>query len=304
MNNCSIILQGKVDKECFELWIKNYSHYKIIVSVWEDENLSEYKIPENWMVVYNKYPLIRFRKIANLDYQIITTLSALEKVDTPLVIKMRCDEYWSNIEKIYDKMLKFPEKIISGSMFFRKWGMFKFHPSDKIIGGTTENLILMFKSVLNNIESNLWQTPIPESQLGFAFVYAKEKEIQLLNYSIDKIEEIDDDIIKKHLITGCDLIKKEMDDIVMSELDSNNPNWKTIFSKLYRFRNILDECIKEGKHKTLTEIDDKPYMIKWFDIIDINELKPYIATKSGFKDRIWYRSNFNNEENDCLTTLS
>ena len=42
-------------------------------------------------------------------------------------------------------------------------------------------------------------------------------------------------------------------------------------------------------------------MIKWFDVIDINELKPYIATKSGFKGRLWYRDNFDNDENDCFS---
>jgi hypothetical protein len=48
-------------------------------------------------------------------------------------------------------------------------------------------------------------------------------------------------------------------------------------------------------------------MKKWFHIIDINELKPYIGThnlgplKGG---RVWYRSDFNNEKENCLTDIN
>ncbi len=45
-------------------------------------------------------------------------------------------------------------------------------------------------------------------------------------------------------------------------------------------------------------------MQKWFDIIDINELKPYIATSfQGKKGRVWYNSDFDNEKEDCVSDI-
>jgi hypothetical protein len=41
------------------------------------------------------------------------------------------------------------------------------------------------------------------------------------------------------------------------------------------------------------------YMKKWFDIFDINELKPYIATQKDRGIRVHYRSNFKNT--GCIT---
>jgi len=54
------------------------------------------------------------------------------------------------------------------------------------------------------------------------------------------------------------------------------------------------------------EIDEKEVMRKWFDIINIDELKPYVATRNfgGETGRIWYRDTFNNEEEDCLTDIN
>jgi hypothetical protein len=112
----TILLQGVINPKTFNLWIKNYSDYKVVVSIWEDEDLSNYDIPTNWKVVLNKYPLVRFRKEANLDYQIITTLAGLKEVDDMWVIKMRTDEYYSKLDKVFDKMKSNPEKIVSSSM--------------------------------------------------------------------------------------------------------------------------------------------------------------------------------------------
>ena len=58
---------------------------------------------------------------------------------------MRTDEYYSNLDKVFTKMKRNPEKIVSSSMFFRKYGMYKFHCSDKLLGGATDNLIGMYE---------------------------------------------------------------------------------------------------------------------------------------------------------------
>lgn len=311
----TILLQGRIEEEPMKLWIKNHSKSKVIISVWEDEDLSKFKFPKNWVIVVNQYPLIRFRIQGNLDYQIITTLHGLRKVETDWVIKMRCDEYWSNIDKIYDKMIQNPEKIITGSMFFRKWGIYnKFHPSDKIMGGTLDNVIGMFESTLHNLEIKLWEEGTnPESQLGLGYVMLKEPNLEVNNLVLrnekKKSEFTEEDKIRV-ISNGLSIVSKETIDIIMDDFRKNNIidiNWKSLGKRIVYCKDILLECIKATELDDVELIDDKPYMRKWFDIIDINELKPYIATRNFGKPgrgRVWYRSNFVNEKEECLTNIN
>jgi hypothetical protein len=310
--NYTILLQGRIEKEPFELWIKNHKNSNVVLSIWEDEDLSAYKIPKKWKIVINQYPLVRFRKIANLDYQIITTLKGLYKVDTQWVIKMRCDEYWSNLDKIYNRMLSNPQKIVTGSMFFRKWGMYPFHCSDKILGGTVNNLIGMFESTLHNLDMNYSDSDIPEVQLGIGWLMVNEPNLPFKKH----IKEVNNknfksEIAVNHINKASKIITKEMLDVTIDELISKPEeiDWEYIQRKLIRWRDILNNIIGDihlDDIQNTNAVDEKEVMRKWFDIINIDELKPYVATRNfgGKNGRVWYRDNFNNEEEDCLTDIN
>ena len=320
MEDVTIILQGVVDDEVMELWKKHHKNSKVIVSTWEDTqfnfegSLISKWLPKKWKLIKNQYPLIRFRPQSNLDYQIISTLKALELVDTKWVIKMRCDEYWSNIPKVYKKIKSHPEKLITASMYFRKWGMYPFHCSDKLIAGNTDNIRLMYESTLHNLQTNLWDTNIPESQLGLGYVVGKEmmEDFSTLSVSLNTYNKLPEQTQTiKSVMNGSGVAIRELSEILSNHL---NPlegedvyDWGLIERKLIYAKNIIlnlasiAEMISNSK-----PIDDKFYMKKWFQIIDVNELKPYIATRN-FKDergRVWYRDNFNNDENNCLTDIN
>jgi hypothetical protein len=52
-------------------------------------------------------------------------------------------------------------------------------------------------------------------------------------------------------------------------------------------------------------LDDKPFMQKWFDVIDINKLQPYVATRNfGDGKRVWYKNDFNNNAEDCMIDIN
>jgi len=307
----TILLQGVINPKTFNLWIKNYSDYKVVVSIWEDEDLSDYKIPTNWKVVKNKYPLVRFRKEANLDYQIITTLAGLSEVEGEWVIKMRTDEYYSNLDKVFKKMKANPEKIVSSSMFFRKYGLYKFHCSDKLLGGTTENLIGMFESTLHNLQMKLWEETIPESQLGLGYIMCKDSTIDIDDVN-NKRAELGEQFIEdkgiKIFTTASNTISTEMMNIVTNEFiknDNDKIDWEHVTNSVGRWKSILSECLNVvNKHKN-EYLDDRPYMKKWFDIIDINQLKPYITTRNfgDHRGRVWYNSDFDNEKEDCVSDI-
>ena len=312
----TILLQGKINEEALNLWVKNHSESKVVLSIWEDEDLSSFNIPEKWNVVINHYPFIRFRPQANLDYQIITTLHGLQYVETDWVIKMRADEYWSNLDKIFDKMKSNPDKIVSGSMFFRKWGMYSFHCGDKILGGTTDNITLMFESTLHNLEMKLWDETIPESQLGLGYVMAKDnllnnKDIrEKLNHMSTKRNNQKQDVggVTSAIYKGLEITTQKAFSILANEFNYSAKKiyFDDIKNELDYMINILSNVSNSITDMRFQPLDDKPYMRKWFDIIDINELKPYIATRNfgGNKGRIWYRDDFTNELEDCMIDIN
>jgi hypothetical protein len=313
MKDCTILLQGRLNKECFNLWIENHKDSNVVVSIWEDEDLTRYKIPKNWKIVINEYPIFRFREQSNLDYQIITTLKGLSHVNTKWVIKMRTDEYWSNIDKIYTKMKTEPNKLLSGSMYFRKWGLYKFHCSDKILAGTSDNLKLMFESTLHNLQIGLWDTGIPESQLGLGFIMGKDSTIEINKLNVDaklKNVTISNEVSVTTLNKAVDTLVTEMVNVVTRRINYYNResvDWRDIVKNLKRWRDILNETIKSIDIDKSKPIDDNPFMKKWFHIIDINELKPYIGTHNRGAEnggRVWYRNDFDNKKEDCLTNIN
>jgi hypothetical protein len=233
ITNLTIILQGRCENEQIKLWIENYSEWNVIISTWIDNNIP-FDIPSNWKIIKSEYPE-RYAPSQNLDYQITSTLNALNLVQTKYVLKVRADEYWSNIHKLYDE-LNSDEKILCGSMFFRPLDSpYPFHISDHILFGTSENIKKMFSKANQNLILNLKDNNTPESILGMAYVQSKE------NYPIQMMFDI------------C-----------------KNRNWDM-------------------------------YIKKWFNIIDVNELKPYIATQKSENSRIYFHNNYDN--NGCITKL-
>ena len=320
MENVTIILQGVVQEEQIKLWKKYHKNSNVIISTWEDTKFNfegngfTNWLPKKWKLIKNQYPLIRFRPQANLDYQIISTLKALEEVETKWVIKMRCDEYWSNIDKIFKMMRKHPNKLVSGSMFFRKWGMYPFHCSDKILGGLTDNIRLMYESTLHNLETNLWDTNIPESQLGLGYVIGKERddEFSTLSISLNTYNKLPEEKqTVKAVMNASGIAIKELSEILSKQLrpleGEDLFDWGLIERKLIYTKNVISNASKMAENLVHSKpIDDKFYMKKWFEIIDVNELKPYISTRNfgDERGRVWYRNDFDNEENDCLTDIN
>ena len=70
----------------------------------------------------------------------------MEKVKTKYVIKVRGDEYYSNVQYILNSIRVQPDKVHTSSIFFRAWQYAEYHISDHIIAGTTENILIMFMS--------------------------------------------------------------------------------------------------------------------------------------------------------------
>lgn len=182
MKNVTLIIQGKVSQETLDFYIKKYPKLKVIVSTWLDHKLDLSKLPDTYKVITQKLP--REAGFQNQNYQFLSTLNGLRLSDTDYVIKIRGDEYFSNIEYIYDSITNTPQKIFCSPIFFRHWGFMQYHISDHIIAGTRDNLLLMFESTKHKVDNDMlfhvadgsihtyWE---PEINLTRGYLMEKEK---------------------------------------------------------------------------------------------------------------------------------
>jgi len=151
MEDVTIIIQGKIYQDSYDFYIKNYTECPVIISTWTDCKIDFSNIPNNFIVILAPIPIESGKQ--NINYQLVSTLNALKRVTTPLVIKIRGDEYYSNIESIYNQIKMEQNKIHTAPIFFRAWQFAEYHISDHIIAGTKERVILMFKETKKNFDT-------------------------------------------------------------------------------------------------------------------------------------------------------
>lgn len=180
MENVTILIQGKVTQETYNFYVEKYPQYPIVVSTWSDNNLDLSYFPYNLQVVKAKLPTIKGEQ--NMNYQFVSTINGLNCVQTEYVIKVRGDEYYSNIHTIEESIKSNPDKIWSAPIFFRHFKHFKYHISDHIIAGKTQELKFMFGAAKYAFDNNLifhtkdgekytyWE---PEINLTIAYLMAK-----------------------------------------------------------------------------------------------------------------------------------
>lgn len=183
MKNVTILLQGKILQDSVDFLIKNYPHANVVISTWVGTEVDFSNIPQTYNVVLTKIPSEGGHQ--NINYQILSTLKGLQFIKTDYVIKLRGDEYYSNLDYVAYEVAMNPNKIHCSPIFFRHWSFMQYHISDHIIAGTTENLKLMFESTKFNLENKLvyhirdgekyefWE---PEINLTRSYLMGKESK--------------------------------------------------------------------------------------------------------------------------------
>lgn len=149
----TLLLQGKINYECINFYLENYKNTKIIISTWENTNLTITN--PNVKILKSKIP--NENGWLNSNLQFTSTTIGLKYVDTDYVIKLRADEYYSNLlNLVFD--FNSHDKILTSPIFFRHFKYpYYYHISDHIIGGLTSNVKLMFKDSNNilNLDDNI-----------------------------------------------------------------------------------------------------------------------------------------------------
>jgi hypothetical protein len=188
MEDITLVIQGRLLEDTYDFYCTMYPDTKKIFSTW-DRNEQEC----GWKGVANRHSpndiFLRngkpnkfgyyhqdFHK--SIEYQLVSTIFGLNSVETRYAIKLRGDEWYSNLNLVADILKYDPERIHTGTVFFRKWSIWPYHPSDHLMAGKTENLKLMFDRCLlnilsgNNIHPSQWPLP-SECVLGKSYMDAK-----------------------------------------------------------------------------------------------------------------------------------
>ena len=213
MEDVTVIIQGRLYQESYDYYIKTYKGFKVIISTWIDNTIDFKNLPDNFKVILSPYP--KESGGQNLNYQITSTLNGLEAVTTKYTIKVRGDEYYSNLQYVANSIKVEPTKIHTSSVFFRAWQYSEYHISDHIIAGTIDNTKTMFRACKHTFDTgklnvSKWKkegkffkyvtTHAPEERITKSYLLAKEP---------NKFEKVDGRILmKEHFdILDIDLLK-------------------------------------------------------------------------------------------------
>lgn len=149
-------------------------------------NFRKQDLPQNIEIIENILPRNFGRQ--NINLNIYSTLMGLVKVKTKYCIKIRGDEYYSNIDYILKELNNNSKKLHTIPVFMRGWRVWPFHMSDHLTCGLTENLLLMFLSSAVNQKNDC-----PEAALTRSYLEQKIPDLY-----IDKSDNDYKNIIKKY----------------------------------------------------------------------------------------------------------
>ncbi len=144
-NKFSIVVQGPFDNKIWNdyHYTDHYLKYvsKVIVSCYNDDDTKDFEeyTKSNNRVILIKNPCPTFHcNPCNMYVHAFSTLRGLEKSETEFTIKIRANEYFTQIDKIIHMIEKFPDKYFACNVHTMKVRHYSYKVSDHLFGGRTE----------------------------------------------------------------------------------------------------------------------------------------------------------------------
>lgn len=160
--------QHKIKKLKNNPYSKESLKGNLIISYWENDNesiIKEYKDNEDIVFIKNKFSDIKntptrktYRGAAPWAYQNYSCLQGCKASSGHLCVKTRSDEFYPSLSKFIDYMIRENEAnpsmpFVTCNIYARKDSIEKFHPSDHIIGSTTNRMLNGFRESYNKSQS-------------------------------------------------------------------------------------------------------------------------------------------------------
>ena len=154
-DDVTIVMQGPLKNAARKIaaglrHIEDYQKYAghVVMSTWNHYDTKPSKrMLKRLNVKYVEDDISKYKNYyndSNISYQIITSLNGLSLSQTKYTIKVRCDEYYTDMSKFIEVMKSSPTKLTTSNFLFVNDEWQQLHPSDHVMGGLTENIKGMF----------------------------------------------------------------------------------------------------------------------------------------------------------------
>jgi hypothetical protein len=111
----------------------------------EVQNLMELPGGRISLLMYDILPNETIDNTQNRYYHFYSVHLALQAVTTKFAIKIRSDEFYSDMSPILDALKNYPSRLITTDVFFRN-ARNPMHPSDHVVAGSTEFMLDTFRT--------------------------------------------------------------------------------------------------------------------------------------------------------------
>jgi hypothetical protein len=159
MSDFSIIIQGPQYADSNSLMAAR--HYasmvgvdNVMVSHWYNDEVSQWQSLGIRMIPNDVPDLTEWDNMQHVACQAITTLAGLTAATTRFALKVRSDEFYSDLSPIMDAIASDPDKYVTSNQHCRRLREMKFHPSDHVIGGDRIKLIDAMCLLLERCQAN------------------------------------------------------------------------------------------------------------------------------------------------------
>jgi hypothetical protein len=223
----TVVIQGPLHPNSLISIRSLTKDFNVVVSTWkttykDERNLENLLDRGDYVTVVSHCidSLSPLHNDANRFYQFFSTLKGVILVDTEYVIKMRSDEYYTDLIPFAEKILKNPEKMISNDVFFRnpetnEHENFLCHPSDHLFGGKTTYIKKMLELCVEDCKTktseeltikfadlkNRSYDIVPEQHIFANFILAKNPKYNFQTKGTNVKEEI-----LKMTKENCDIV--------------------------------------------------------------------------------------------------
>lgn len=154
-NEVTLIIQGPLTIYTTFMLYRYADKYPIILVIPKDTSEVETVFKEINRILQNKeynislfmYDTSRDESILNTQnryYHFLSTQLGLIACKTPYTIKVRSDEFYSNLDPFVETVLNSSGKVVTNDVFFRN-SKLPYHPCDHLIGGETIDLLKTFE---------------------------------------------------------------------------------------------------------------------------------------------------------------
>lgn len=206
MENLTIVIQGRIEEECIRHMVAKYRE-NIIISTWDDVDLGGCGNLGGVRVVRSPVPTGDVGP-TNMMFQFNSTIAGLSACDTEYAIKMRGDEYFSNLEEV-DRMIRADDRIHCIPVFMPRHRVRPFCVGDHFLAGRRSELEKMFQ-----MAKEWWLTrpglrrpkmpvghQIPECILGATYLHSKRRGVPRPNLMMKYFSIIPLEALKDYRIT-------------------------------------------------------------------------------------------------------